>query len=71
VEEVIKAEIDHGRAQTFGGYIVDHLGRIPVSGETLVLPEGKVIIREVRRHKVQTLELQLPPKEAERVIKES
>lgn len=57
VSDVLGLELRHGsRTHTIGGYLLEKLEKIPETGTTLTLPEGRYIITQTERQRIVTVQ---------------
>lgn len=52
VEEYFQTSLKGERVHTFGGYLIQAAGRVPVEGEWVDTPLGKVQVQAMSRHRV-------------------
>jgi putative hemolysin len=62
--EALGLNLSSEEADTIGGLLSSELGRLPLTGETVVLDGVEFIVREVRRLRVQRVLARLPAPEA-------
>ena len=62
VNEVLGTDLESDEADTIGGYVLSHLGRIPKPGDRLTTPGGELElqVREMRRQRIHRLVATLP-----------
>jgi Mg2+/Co2+ transporter CorC len=58
--DALSLHLSSEEADTIGGLLSSELGRLPVTGETVVLDGVEFIVREVRRLRVQRVLARLP-----------
>lgn len=64
VTDVLGLELEHdNRTHTVGGYLLEKLERIPVSGTEIELPEGRYEILETRKQRITEVRFHPNPKE--------
>lgn len=63
VNETLGLSLSSEEYDSIGGYLIEHLDRLPKSGETIVLEDGTKFITElVRRNRVEKVHILLPEK---------
>lgn len=62
VEELIEEyqlDIEEGDFETIGGFIIDQIGRIPITGEKISIRNFAITIIKATKKRIELLKLQL------------
>ena len=63
-EEHFEVEVEREKFDTVGGYIVEHLGRVPTAGEKVVIDEMKFQVVASDQRAIRQLRVSPPPAES-------
>ena len=66
INELMNSRLPEDRAETIAGLVIDHLGRLPVKDETIVIADMRIVILEQELTRLTRLKLEkITPKAAD------
>ncbi len=58
INELMNSRLPEDRAETIAGLVIDHLGRLPVKDETIVIADMRIVILEQEQTRLTRLKLE-------------
>ena len=66
VNDHLNTELDSEDYDSLGGFIIEHLDRLPVAGDEVVTDDGiRLVVEKLDKNRIEKVHVYLPEKEPE------